>query len=189
MTPTGRPLVFTGANVDRVVDGKIVEHGAAAKMLVPLLGAGAIRVVSDRAPPCAPESASEGIPRIHGPMNREVGILLRLEGLVVLALAVTLYARLEASWWLFALLFLVPDVSMVGYLKNEKLGATVYNAVHTYVGPALLGSVMYGVEHGLLGQIAVIWVSHIALDRMLGFGLKHPSGFGDTHLKTLKKGS
>lgn len=44
--PTGRPLVFTGVNVDRVVDGRIVEHGGAANMLEPLLEAGAIRVVT-----------------------------------------------------------------------------------------------------------------------------------------------
>lgn len=45
--PTGRPLVFTGVNVDRVVNERIVEHGGAANLLLPLLEAGAIRVVSD----------------------------------------------------------------------------------------------------------------------------------------------
>jgi predicted ester cyclase len=47
MKPTGRTLVFTGVNVDHVVDGRIVEHGGAANMLLPFLEAGAIRVVSD----------------------------------------------------------------------------------------------------------------------------------------------
>lgn len=119
-------------------------------------------------------------------MNREVGTLLRLEGLVVLAFAILLYGRSEGSWLLFALLFLVPDVSMVGYLKDEKLGATIYNAVHTYLGPGLLGTAALGAGNEILGRLALIWVSHIAADRLLGFGLKYPSGFGDTHLSGLK---
>lgn len=41
---TGKPLVFTGVNVDRVVGGRIVEHGGAANMLGPLLEIGAIKV-------------------------------------------------------------------------------------------------------------------------------------------------
>lgn len=43
--PTGKVLTFTGVNIDRVVNGRIVEHGGAANMLEPLLEAGAIRVV------------------------------------------------------------------------------------------------------------------------------------------------
>jgi predicted ester cyclase len=44
--PTGKPVVFTGVNIDRVVDGRIVEHGGAANMLGPLLEIGAIKAVS-----------------------------------------------------------------------------------------------------------------------------------------------
>jgi predicted ester cyclase len=43
--PTGRPIVMTGVNVDRVVGGRIVEHGGAANMLEALLEIGAVRVV------------------------------------------------------------------------------------------------------------------------------------------------
>ncbi len=43
--PTGKVLTYTGVNVDRVVDGRIVEHGGAANMLGPLLEAGAVRIV------------------------------------------------------------------------------------------------------------------------------------------------
>lgn len=45
--PTGKPVAFTGVNVDRVVDGRIVEHGGAANMLGPLLEIGAIKVVGE----------------------------------------------------------------------------------------------------------------------------------------------
>lgn len=122
-------------------------------------------------------------------MNREVESLLRSEGLVGLVVGIVLYTRLEGSWLLFALLFLVPDISMIGYLRDQKIGAAAYNAIHTYLGPALLGAVAWWLGSVLIGQLAVIWMSHIGFDRMLGFGLKYPSGFGDTHLGMLKGSS
>lgn len=118
---------------------------------------------------------------------RDVLLLLRLEGLAVFAVALTLYARADASWWLFALLVLAPDLSMVGYLKDERIGARVYNAVHTYLGPALLGAAAWWLGSALAGHVALIWVVHIGFDRLLGFGLKHPTGFGDTHLERIDR--
>ena len=79
-------------------------------------------------------------------------------------------------------MFLVPDVSMLGYLVGPRVGAGSYNAGHSYVGPALvalLGVSLY-VHVLLLG--ACIWAAHVGFDRMLGYGLKYATGFGDTHL-------
>ena len=45
MKPTRKVLTYSGVNIDRVVDGRIVEHGGAANMSSPLQEAGAIRVV------------------------------------------------------------------------------------------------------------------------------------------------
>ncbi len=45
MKPTGKAVSFTGVNINRVVDGKIVEHGGAANLLEQLLEIGAIQVV------------------------------------------------------------------------------------------------------------------------------------------------
>lgn len=42
MKPTGKPITYTGVNVDRVRDGKIIEHGGAANLLTPLMEAGVI---------------------------------------------------------------------------------------------------------------------------------------------------
>ena len=119
-------------------------------------------------------------------MTRGVSTLLRLEGLAALGLGLALYARLEGSWLLFALLFLVPDLSMVGYLKDVGVGARAYNVAHTYVAPALLGVVAWWTGSVVTGEVALIWVSHIGIDRLLGFGLKYPSGFRDTHLGVLE---
>jgi hypothetical protein len=109
-------------------------------------------------------------------------ILLRLEGAVMLALSVLLYGLNEASWLLFVLLFLVPDLSMLGYLSGPRTGATSYNLFHTYVLPGLLAT--FGILTGspLLVSLALVWFAHIGFDRMVGFGLKYPTGFFDTHL-------
>lgn len=108
--------------------------------------------------------------------------LLRLEGAVILAAAVFGYAVLGASWWLFFTLLLVPDVFMVGYLAGPRPGALVYNVGHTYALPISIGAIGVGVESVLVGAVALIWIAHIGMDRALGYGLKRPSGFHDTHL-------
>ena len=114
-------------------------------------------------------------------------ILLRLEGLAVATVTALLYARTGSSWWLFAALWLAPDLSMLGYLVGSRWGARIYNAIHTYVTPATLAvAAMLLNTHGLL-PIALIWVNHIGVDRLLGFGLKYPAGFGLTHLGMTRK--
>lgn len=115
-------------------------------------------------------------------MTQPVAWVLRLEGAVVLALAVWAYQAVGGSWWLFALLFLAPDVFMLGYLRDKKFGAAVYNAGHTYIAPAALALVGLVLSASILLPIALIWAAHIGFDRCLGYGLKDPSGFKATHL-------
>jgi len=117
-------------------------------------------------------------------MNRQIAWILRLESLLLLGAAVSGYALLDGGWLLFALLFLAPDLSMAGYLRGPAVGAMVYNAGHTYLAPATL--LLYAWFGGslLVPELGLIWVAHIAVDRLLGFGLKRPTGFRDTHLDT-----
>lgn len=109
--------------------------------------------------------------------------LLRLEGAVVFIIALVLYSRLESGWWLFVVLLFVPDVSMVGYAVNTRLGAAIYNLVHAYALPASLGLIGLFTANVLLAAMSLIWFAHIGLDRLLGFGLKYPTEFKDTHLQ------
>jgi hypothetical protein len=113
------------------------------------------------------------------------GRLLRLEGAVLLALSGVLYWIGPGELWLFALLFFAPDLSMLGYLGRNRVGAAAYNAVHSYPLPAAL--VAYGVLAGapLAVSLALIWTAHIGLDRLIGYGLKYPTAFKDTHLGRL----
>jgi hypothetical protein len=71
---------------------------------------------------------------------------------------------------------------MIGYVRNARLGAMTYNTIHTYAGPFLLAGFSVAGGHQTLLLLALIWFSHIGLDRMLGFGLKYPTRFKDTHL-------
>jgi hypothetical protein len=109
-------------------------------------------------------------------------ILLRLEGGTLLAVSLILYGYTGGSWLLFALLILAPDLSALGYLAGNRVGAYIYNLFHIYLLPAILG--LYGLlgANTLALQIALIWFAHIGGDRLLGFGLKYPTAFKDTHL-------
>lgn len=115
--------------------------------------------------------------------------LLHIEGGVALALALALYERSGGSWLLFALLLLVPDLSALGYLAGSATGAFCYNVIHTYVGPAVLGGVGLAIGQPLAALLALIWVAHIGMDRLLGFGLKYPDGFRHTHLTSAHSSS
>ena len=108
--------------------------------------------------------------------------LLRLEGAAALVGATLAYAASSGRWSVFALLFLLPDLSMLGYLAGPRAGAACYNAAHGYLGPALLAA--FGATLGAHGfvSLACIWAAHIGLDRALGYGLKYGAGFGETHL-------
>ena len=111
-----------------------------------------------------------------------VRVVLQLEGLTVMAVAVTAFASLHASWWLFAALFLAPDIAFLGYLANPRVGAIAYNTLHSYIGPLILGVAAYFGQAPSLIPYILIWVAHLGFDRALGYGLKYASAFGDTHL-------
>jgi hypothetical protein len=111
---------------------------------------------------------------------------LKAEGLAVFALSSFVYFALGAPWWLYAALILAPDLAMLGYLGGPVLGARVYNLAHTYIGPIALVIVGAITASAAVG-VALIWFAHIGLDRMLGYGLKYPTAFGDTHLGSVGK--
>jgi hypothetical protein len=107
---------------------------------------------------------------------------LRVEGFAVLLLSFALYSEYGAGWLLLVVLFFVPDISMAGYLNGPRFGALLYNFAHTYSAPVTLGAVGLMTARQIVVSLALIWTAHIALDRMLGYGLKMESGFQDTHL-------
>jgi hypothetical protein len=118
--------------------------------------------------------------------NASAVLLQRLEGAAMLGLGIVAYAWLGQSWLIFALLFLAPDLAMLGYLRSTAVGTISYNLVHTYAAPALLA--LLGLAVGPLAfGLAAIWTAHIGFDRVLGYGLKYSSGFDQTHLGPIGK--
>lgn len=109
-------------------------------------------------------------------------LLLRLEALVVLIAAVIGYGALDASWILFAVVLLLPDVALAAYAAGPRVGAVVYNAFHSYIAPGMLAASAYVTSSPTLWALCLIWVAHIGMDRALGLGLKFSTAFRDTHL-------
>ena len=98
------------------------------------------------------------------------------------AVALAFYALSGGGWLLGVLLFFAPDLSFAGYLAGPRVGAVAYNLAHTYTSPAVLAGLGWMLATSLLPTLALLWAAHIGFDRMLGYGLKLPTGFHDTHL-------
>jgi hypothetical protein len=111
-----------------------------------------------------------------------VRTVLRSEGVFLCAAALAAYTQTGGDWKLFALLFLVPDLSFIAFLFGPRTGAFAYNAMHSTIGPLLLGAAAFALHQPLALSIALIWIAHVGFDRALGYGLKYASGFADTHL-------
>ncbi|CAH2599867.1 conserved protein of unknown function [Rhodovastum atsumiense] len=137
------------------------------------------RPVSTRLSPDAASHASAG----------GVLVLLRLENLALAVAAVLTFRATGGTWGLFAAVFLLPDLSMVGYLAGPATGAHGYNLAHTYIAPSLLAALGWAAGNIVWLQIALIWGAHIGVDRALGFGLKYTTSFAATHLGQLKRHS
>jgi hypothetical protein len=111
--------------------------------------------------------------------------LLKIEYAAEFILGIFFFKLLSYAWWWFPVLLFAPDISMIGYLINPKIGAWIYNIVH-HKALAIIcilgGFVLFMNPLSLAGAILL---SHIAFDRFFGFGLKHETAFKDTHLGKL----
>jgi hypothetical protein len=109
--------------------------------------------------------------------------LLRVEGLAILVGSTVLYFDAGFAWWLFVALFFAPDLGILGFTAGQRVGAAVYDTTHFEALPIALGLIGVLAESDVCVQLALIWLAHIGLDRALGYGLKYPGGFKDTHLQ------
>jgi len=127
-------------------------------------------------------SLDAGSPAPSGVAPGWARAILRLEGAASFAAAAALYAHAGFSWPLFAVLFLAPDLAMLGYLMGARIGAGAYNVAHTTALALPLALLGFLVGRPAILSVALIWIAHIGFDRALGYGLKYATGFGDTHL-------
>src|SRR5271165_2361805 len=116
-----------------------------------------------------------------GAVTGSVRSWLRVEGPAVLTLSVVLYWHSRSSGWMFIALLLIPDLSMLAYLLNPRMGSLFYNIVHSYVLPLGLAVIAVAATKAGMLPFLYIWTAHIGMDRSLGYGLKYPTAFGRTH--------
>src|SRR5260221_6287318 len=153
-----------------------------SRPLAPLPGTRYIRIPNGG--DAMTETAS---PETTGAATGGVRTLLRLEGLTLFAGMTLLYAVWGGSWWIYFVLFLVPDLSFAAYLADPQTAAVVYNAAPTYKAPGTLITAGFTLDSPPWLSIALIWMAHIGIDRALGYGLKYSAGFGFTHLGRIGK--
>lgn len=109
--------------------------------------------------------------------------LLKLEELAQFALSIYIFTLLDYSWWVFPACLLLPDLSMVGYIVNTRVGAWLYNFFHhKLLALAVLITGAY-LEQPWVVLSGVILFGHSAMDRLFGYGLKYPDSFKHTHLE------
>ncbi len=113
--------------------------------------------------------------------------ILKLEEFAQFAFGIVLFSQLDYPWWLFLALLLTPDIGMLGYMVNTKVGAVTYNLFH-HKGIAIVCMLAgYFYLGSIMTLIGVILFAHSAFDRMLGYGLKYPDSFKNTHLGSIGK--
>ena len=107
---------------------------------------------------------------------------LRLEGLAAFGLGVGLFGISGGNWLLLIPLLLLPDISAIGYLAGPRIGTFTYNLVHNWApGFVILGLGVWLASPTIL-LVAAILIGHVGMDRAVGYGLKLPSSYQDTHL-------
>lgn len=125
-------------------------------------------------------------------------LILKLEELAMWMLSIIALLFSGVEWWWYLIMFIGPDISMLGYLIGNKMGAWSYNLFH-HKGIAililLLGFTMNLPNDGpsklpetdLLIYVGIILFGHSSMDRFFGYGLKYENGFKFTHLGEIGK--
>ena len=112
-------------------------------------------------------------------------MFLILESIVIFIGALLIYLFLSGNWIIFLVLLFAPDIFIVGYLKNSRIGSIIYNIGHIYVWSIILIVIGILIDLNLLILFSLIWIAHISMDRAMGYGLKYPSDFKDTHMQKI----
>jgi hypothetical protein len=110
---------------------------------------------------------------------------LRVEGATLVAGSLIAYSTTDQAWWLVPLTLLIPDLTMIGYLGGTRLGSHLYNVGHTTPVPALIVAIGWWQDRSLVVALGLVWLAHIGLDRLIGYGLKYDDHFQHTHLGRL----
>ena len=113
---------------------------------------------------------------------RPVDWVLRVEAVAIFVAGVLVYLQLNGHALFLLPLLLAPDLSMIGYVRGPRLGAITYNLAHNLATALIVLAVGWFAAIAPLALAGAILVAHVGMDRSLGYGLKLPTDFKDTHL-------
>ena len=120
-------------------------------------------------------------------VTKQPKLWLRLDGLVLFLATIVGFHQTHQRWWVYLALLFLPDIFMIGYLKNSKLGALLYNLGHSYFVPGLVSFIGWHWHRPFTLATGLIWLGHVGWDRFFGYGLKYDSDFKHTHLGDLNR--
>ena len=140
---------------------------------------------TDVSQPDAERAAEPGVP---GMTNGAVRSWLRLEGLAVFAAGLALFGASGGNWLLLIPLLLVPDISAAGYLAGRRVGTFTYNLIHNWAPGLAVLALGAWLASPAIAIAGAILIAHVGMDRAVGYGLKLPSSFQDTHLGRMGRG-
>jgi len=112
-------------------------------------------------------------------------LLLHLEGAALLAAALVLYSNQNFGWGTFALFLFAPDLAIIPYAINKRIGQIAYNMMHTIIFPLALALYSVMTSNALGLQASLIWFAHIGMDHLFGYGFKYPGSFKETHFSRI----
>lgn len=113
--------------------------------------------------------------------------ILKLEELAMFTLCIFLFSKLNFAWWWFPALLFLPDIGMIGYIINPKIGAFSYNLLHYRFVASIIAIYALTYENEYWKLVAIILFAHVSLDRAFGYGLKYNDSFSNTHLGLIGK--
>jgi len=109
-----------------------------------------------------------------------------LNGLALFIGSIVAFGAVNGDWLAFILLLLVPDLFMLGYLANTKIGAWIYNFGHSYVLaiPVIIAGL--ALDHNTILSVGIILMAHIGMDQTAGYGYKYSDAeFSETHMNRI----
>jgi len=115
--------------------------------------------------------------------------LIQAEAIVPFLISFLLINKLPMhfDWWIWIPIFLAPDLSMLGYLINNKIGAYTYNLFHHQLVAIVIAATGMLLQLPYVELAGLVLLGHSSLDRVMGYGLKFKQGFSFTHLGTMEK--
>jgi hypothetical protein len=107
---------------------------------------------------------------------------LRLEGLAAFGAGLVLFGLSGGDWLFLIPALLLPDLSAIGFLGSPRVGTFTYNLVHNWAPGFIALALGMWLDSAPIQIVAAILIAHVGIDRAVGYGLKLPGSFHDTHL-------